>query len=123
MTFFHIPLLEYEYAGDNSRTGDMFEGVYHADINSGLFAAFLATKHTVASFLGHDHVNDYCGLYPSQAGMWACYGGGVGYGTYGREGWERRARVIEITQNGSGVTTHKRLDNEELTVIDVQTLL
>ena len=48
--------------------------------------------------------------------------GGVGYRTYGRAGWDRRARVIEFRNQGASVVTWKRLDDEVLTIKDTQTL-
>ena len=48
--------------------------------------------------VGHDHVNDYC---VNWKGVDLCYGGGCGFGAgaYGKTGWARRARVIELGQD------------------------
>ena len=117
LAFFHIPIYEYELA--TGKVGDTQEGVYDADINSGLFTAFIESGDVKATFVGHDHVNDYCGKYYS---INLCYGGGVGYGTYGSAGWERRSRVIQFVSNGASAVTWKRLDNADLTLKDTQTL-
>lgn len=71
---------------------------------------------------GHDHLNDYC-LY--RAGVYLCYGGGLGVGGYGAGhlGWPRRARVWQITSWGDSITTWKRLHDDDLTMIDYQTLM
>lgn len=77
-----------------------------------------------ATFVGHDHVNDYCGRYPGDQMMWACYGGGIGYGTYGRLLSPRRARIVELAYNGTlSAESWKRLDDDAFSRIDVQKLL
>ena len=40
----------------------------------------------------------------------------------GQAGWARRARVINIVNNGNSVVTWKRLSDSALTVKDTQTL-
>ena len=81
-----------------------------------------------AAFIGHDHVNDFCG---NLKGVWFCYGGGFGYHAYGRPNCHRRARVIEAKvgkgrDTWTGVErfkTWKRLDDEDLSnKIDEQVL-
>ena len=69
--------------------------------------------------VGHDHINDYCG---SCYGVYLCYGGGVGYKTYGKTGWDRRLRVIEISEWGKKIKTWKRLHNKDISTIDIQTI-
>ena len=119
LAFFHIPVIEYEIVRE--RVGTTHERVYHPDINSGLYTAFVEAGDVRATFVGHDHTNDYCGKYYN---IHLCYGGGVGYGdAYGRTGWARRSRVINIVNNGAGVVTWKRLSNDELEIRDVQTLV
>merc|ERR1719203_2246680 len=71
-----------------------------------------------AATVGHDHVNDWCGAWQ---GIDLCYGGGVGYTTYGRTGWDRRARVFMIYENGT-IETWKRRDDQEFSKIDQQEL-
>lgn len=78
-----------------------------------------------AVFMGHDHLNDFCGDID---GIWFCYGGGVGYHAYGRAGWSRRVRVIsaELGQKSQKrvkkIRTWKRLDDDFFTKIDEQVL-
>lgn len=63
--------------------------------------------------VGHDHINDYCADWK---GIQLCYAGGCGFGSgaYGRAGWARRARVIELGQDAASgdttIRTWKRLD-------------
>ena len=74
-----------------------------------------------AVFAGHDHINDWC--LPIKAGdadaegrdtINLCYGGGVGYHTYGRVGWARRVRVVEIDEHAKSASTWKRLDDSSV---------
>jgi len=118
LAFFHIPIPEYEQAVD--KLGSELEGVHDGDVNSGLFAAFLEAGDVKATFVGHDHINDYCG---DHFGVKLCYGGGIGYGTYGRIGFKRRARIIKLENFGKVVRTWKVLDDLALTQIDSQFLV
>jgi len=81
-----------------------------------------------AVFIGHDHLNDFCG---ELTGIQLCYAGGFGYHAYGKAGWSRRARVVlaslEKTEQGGwgavkSIKTWKRLDDEHLTTFDGQVL-
>ena len=53
LAFFHIPFLEYELV--SGKVGDTQEGVYDADLNSGLYTAFVEAGDVKATFVGHDH--------------------------------------------------------------------
>ena len=64
--------------------------------------------------VGHDHNNDYCATC---FGTILCYGGGVGFKTYGKAGFKKRLRIINIDEN---ITTWKRLYDDKLTKIDQQ---
>lgn len=85
----------------------------------GFFTAMVEQFDVRATFCGHDHVNDYCGLY---RGINLCYGGGSGYGTYGKAGWDRRSRVIYLENFGNKISTWKRLHNPQLSVKDKEVL-
>ena len=113
MAFFHIPTAEWRETTD--RVGERHEGVSSPVYNSGLLNAMVG--HTSVVTVGHDHVNDDCGLWN---GIQLCYSGGMGYTTYGREGWARRVRVFEVNETNFAVRTWKRLDDRECTVIDEQ---
>ena len=79
-------------------SGDNFERGGCSGANSGLFTAFLEQDDVKMVNVGHDHVNDYC---TNWKGIDLCYGGGCGFGAgaYGKTGWARRARVIELGQD------------------------
>ncbi|XP_071739108.1 probable inactive purple acid phosphatase 29 [Rutidosis leptorrhynchoides] len=95
-----------------------------AYVNSGFFTRLVEQFDVKAVFTGHDHLNDFCG---ELAGINLCYGGGSGYHGYGKAGWSRRARMVEVSLrkllNGEwgsvkSIKTWKRLDDENLTPID-----
>lgn len=97
-------------------------------MNSGVLKTLVSLKNVKAVFIGHDHINDFCG---NLDGVWFCYGGGSGYHGYGMVGWPRRARVIlaELLKMEEGtwmglerIRTWKRLDDEMLSMIDEQVL-
>ncbi|KAF8982984.1 purple acid phosphatase [Entomortierella lignicola] len=133
LAFFHIPIPEYALVegGDddngeddddkkNSRiVGDKMEGVSAPSYNSGMFEAIYESKDVRATTAGHDHLNDYC---LDHRGINLCYGGGLGYGTYGSASIPRRSRVFEIRNRGDRVDTWKRLDDQEMTLVSEQTL-
>eukprot|EP00002_Diphylleia_rotans_P007841 TRINITY_DN17518_c0_g1_i1.p1 TRINITY_DN17518_c0_g1~~TRINITY_DN17518_c0_g1_i1.p1 ORF type:complete len:348 (+),score=81.31 TRINITY_DN17518_c0_g1_i1:46-1089(+) len=111
LAFFHIPLIEYndvwEDCTKHECNGNKYEGVYAANINSGFYAAALDQGDVKAMFVGHDHVNDYCGNF---YGIKLCYGRATGYTTYGMKGFPRGARVIEIKEDGT-INQYIRLPN------------
>ncbi len=94
LAFFHIPTLEWEEAARGPKVGQQFESIYAPDVNSGLLTEMRTTGGVRAISVGHDHVNDFCGVWQ---GIHLCYGGGIGYTTYGLRGWPRRARVFEVS--------------------------
>lgn len=109
LAFFHIPLPEYDTVWNaHPCRGVKYEAVCCPRLNTGLFAAFVEAGDVMGTFVGHDHVNDYEGeLY----GIRLCYGRATGYNTYGREGFPRGARVIQMQEGLRGFTTWLRLDD------------
>lgn len=128
LAYFHIPLPEYASFDASNFTGVKQEGISSASVNSGIFTTMVESGDVKAVFVGHDHVNDFCG---ELTGIHLCYGGGFGYHAYGKAGWDRRARLVlatlEKTAKGGwgdvkSIRTWKRLDDEHLTSIDAQVL-
>ncbi|OQR88571.1 hypothetical protein ACHHYP_06744 [Achlya hypogyna] len=101
LAFFHIPTPDYIVAaGDHIEQGHQGEGVSHGP-ECGLLETLVKMGDVKATFVGHDHFNDYC---IQRQGIHMCYGGGIGYGAaYGSVSILRRARVIEWTQNDTAV--------------------
>ncbi|XP_061359218.1 probable inactive purple acid phosphatase 29 [Gastrolobium bilobum] len=128
LAYFHIPLPEHASFDSSNFTGVKQEGISSASVNSGFFTTLVEAREVKAVFIGHDHVNDFCGKL---TGINLCYAGGFGYHAYGKAGWSRRARVVvvslEKTENGGwedvkSIRTWKRLDDQHLTAIDGQVL-
>ncbi|KAJ9562382.1 hypothetical protein OSB04_007542 [Centaurea solstitialis] len=128
LAYFHIPLPEYASFDSSNFTGVKQEGISSASVNSGFFTTLVEAGDVKAVFIGHDHVNDFCGQL---TGINLCYAGGFGYHAYGKAGWSRRARVVLVSlekeSDGSwggveSIKTWKRLDDEKLTKIDDQVL-
>ncbi|WOL08551.1 putative inactive purple acid phosphatase 28 isoform X2 [Canna indica] len=127
LSFFHIPIPQVRELWFKGFVGQFQEAVGCSSVNSGVLQSLTSMGDVKAVFIGHDHLNDFCGKLN---GIWFCYGGGFGYHGYGRTGWPRRARVISA-QLGKGketwagvetIRTWKRLDDEKLTKIDEQVL-
>ncbi|MCQ6559465.1 metallophosphoesterase family protein [Paenibacillus mendelii] len=105
--FFHIPLQEYaDVWSKGTVSGQKFENVEAAKINSGLFSAMVEMGDMMGTFVGHDHDNDYCGTLH---GIQLCYGRVTGYNTYGR--LKRGARVIRLTEGKREFDTWIREDD------------
>jgi len=109
LVFFHIPLPEYETLWQTGDClGSKHEPVCCPRVNSGLFLAMLEAGTIRGVFVGHDHVNDFEG---DHFGIRLCYGRAGGYGTYGREGFPRGARVIRLHERAGDFETWLRLDD------------
>lgn len=128
LAYFHIPLPEFKCFDSSNFTGVKQESISSPSVNSGFFTTMVAAGDVRAAFIGHDHVNDFCG---ELNGIQLCYAGGFGYHAYGKAGWSRRARVVvaslEKTENGGwgavkSIKTWKRLDDQHLTAIDGEVL-
>ncbi|GLD96376.1 hypothetical protein PINS_up005059 [Pythium insidiosum] len=97
--FFHIPLVEYAANAKSRMAGAKNEAVASSAVSTNLFSALVDRGEVKATFVGHDHVNDYCYL---REGVQLCYGGGAGMGqAYGGRDFPRRARVIEWSVDGA----------------------
>lgn len=110
LAFLHIPLPEYTSlvrARVNISGANQQQVGSSAHENGAAFAAVERARDVKALFCGHDHVNDYCGLW---RGVQLCYAGGAGYHAYGQPGWARRLRVIRARHSGRRVVSWKVLD-------------
>ncbi|MBR4995196.1 MAG: metallophosphoesterase family protein [Alistipes sp.] len=99
LAFFHIPIPEYHEAvqtESNFMIGTRKERACSGEINSGLGTAMLAAGDVMATFVGHDHVNDYA---VNWRGILLCYGRLTGGNTtYNDIPQGNGARVIELTE-------------------------
>ena len=93
LAFFHIPLQEYrKIVHDETTIGDYGDNcVGDSEINAGFFAAMLEMGDVMGTFVGHDHLNNFVGLYKHIA---LAYGRVSGWDAYGDI--ERGGRIIEL---------------------------
>ena len=109
LAFFHIPIPEYQEMWDTEVCyGHKFEQVCCPAVNSGLFTAMLEMGDVMGTFCGHDHINDY---YGTLHGIKLSYGRASGYNTYGKEGFMRGARIIQMTLGQHDFDTWLRLED------------
>ncbi|KQO18389.1 metallophosphoesterase family protein [Paenibacillus sp. Leaf72] len=109
LAFFHIPLPEYNEVWNYHRCyGHNYEGMGCPKVNSGLFTAFLEMNDVRGVFVGHDHINDFWGELHS---INLYYGRATGYNSYGKEGFARGARIIQLTEGEQHVQSWLRLDD------------
>lgn len=110
LAFFHIPVPEYNEAAqaeDALLIGTRKEKACAPLINTGLYAAMLNAGDVMATFVGHDHVNDYV---VNWKGILLCYGRFTGGNTvYNDIPGGNGARVIELTEGERGFKTWIRL--------------
>lgn len=110
LAFFHIPTPEYVSA--KLAVGINGEPVCSPGVNSGLIASFLERNDVLATFVGHDHNNDYVANYLGKINL--IYGRKTGYNAAYKETLERGARVIVVYENNDKFDTYiKTLKVEE----------
>ncbi|MDE6140568.1 MAG: metallophosphoesterase [Alistipes sp.] len=112
--FFHIPLPEYAEAcaaSEKSVRGIRREDECAPKINTGMFAAMKECGDVVATFVGHDHDNDY--IVPFH-GIALVYGHYSGDNTVYNHLW-RGVRVIELRESERNFRTWIRhRDNRKI---------
>jgi hypothetical protein len=96
MMYMHIPLPELALIAKN-RSECAFEGyqgedVAHSELNSGLFSTLLQRGDVKAVFFGHDHENDFTGIY---CGIRMGYDGFLSYHACQQESI-RGGRIIDL---------------------------
>lgn len=96
--FFHIPLPEYALMWESGQaTGVMNDRKVNVPWeNSGLFRTMVDTGSTVATFSGHDHLNDFHGLWE---GIALYTGRSASYGSYGSRNHAKGVKTITLTRN------------------------
>lgn len=106
VAFFHIPLNEHNTAArdeDGMLIGIRREEACSPSLNSGLFSEMLHCGDVMATFVGHDHVNDYAVAHKGILFAYGRYTGGptVYCDIPGGPG----ARVIEMLEGQRGFNT------------------
>ena len=93
----HIPLPEYmELSNNHEFYGNKNEFIACGSVNTGLFSAIIEQPTLEWVLCGHDHNNDF---YGKHQGIYLGFGRKTGYGGYGPSGFNRGARVFEISLN------------------------
>lgn len=113
VAFFHIPLPEYNEASANESaimTGIRKEKACAPQLNSGMFTAMRQAGDVMATFVGHDHDNDYAVYWK---GILLCYGRYTGGNTV-YNNLPNGARVIELREGERTFKTWIRLKNNEI---------
>ncbi|MDO5523634.1 MAG: metallophosphoesterase family protein [Bacteroidia bacterium] len=108
LAYFHIPLPEYRLAfndENNKRVGVRKENECPPDLNTGMFIAMKEMRDVMATFVGHDHVNDYIVNY---------YDIALAYGQF--TGWRTTyvsemngARIVQLKEGKREFDTWIRL--------------
>lgn len=110
LAFFHVPLNEVNIAASDESAilnGTRRERACSASVNSGMFAEILRCGDVMATFAGHDHINDYAVVYK---GILLAYGRYTGGKTvYCDMPRGNGARVIEMTEGERGFESWIRL--------------
>lgn len=90
--FFHIPIIEFNnIIGKETTIGIKKENVASSEINSGIFASIVEKKDIMGIFVGHDHNDDFIGIYLN---ICLAFGQVTGADAYGE--LERGSRIIEL---------------------------
>jgi hypothetical protein len=95
--FMHIPMVDYiNVFNDYEFYGHAQDFIGCWAVDTGLFSAVIEQPTVEWITCGHDHNNDWHGLYN---GIWMSYGRKTGFGSYG-PAWpmQHGARVFEMTQ-------------------------
>lgn len=103
LVFQHIPVPEYWQAAENIIAGvnmETNEAISAPHLNTGLFANMVLDGETWGMFVGHDHENDFDGVYQD---IHLVYGNVSGYQTYGE--LERGVRIIELNYHDQTIHT------------------
>lgn len=98
LAFFHIPLVEYPQLTQKPENyiGIKQENECNGTLNTGMFAAMRMSEDIMGTFVGHDHDNDYIGIWYDIALAYGRVSGGkTTYNNLGKNG----CRVIELTEN------------------------
>lgn len=99
MAFFHVPFNEVNTAASDESAilnGTRRERACSASVNSGMFAEMLRCGDVMASFFGHDHINDYAVVYKGMLMAYGRYTGG--HTVYSDIPGGNGARVIEMSE-------------------------
>lgn len=104
IVFQHMPLPEYWQAANHIQAGichETNEMISAPHLNTGLFANMVLDGETWGMAVGHDHENDFDGLWQ---GLHLVYGRVSGFQTYGAE--DRGVRIFDLDLNKQNIQTY-----------------
>ena len=107
LAFFHIALPEYNQACTNENAtliGHRREAVCSPEFNSGMFTAMMEEGDVMATFVGHDHDNDYAVMWHDILLAYGRYSGGNTVYNHMKPG----ARVIVLEEGRRRFSTYIR---------------
>lgn len=94
LAYYHIPIPEYvDVYNNNAVYGITADDICCPDVNTGLLDHIVKNGDITATYVGHDHINDFGGWI---RGVELVYGRKTGYGGYGDD---RGARVVVLNEN------------------------
>ncbi|MDR1169367.1 MAG: metallophosphoesterase family protein [Prevotellaceae bacterium] len=109
LAFFHIPLPEYNQAASDEKAsliGTRKEKACAPELNTGMFAAIREMGDIMATFVGHDHDDDYAVYWH---GVMLAYGRFTGGDNVYNNIKPNGARIIELTEGERSFRTWIRL--------------
>ena len=111
-TFFHIPLPEYRAMWESGvGTGIQKDRMINVPWeNTGLFSAMVADGTTVATFSGHDHLNDFTGFWE---GISLNAGRSASYGSYGSKNHPKGVTILTLQNDDPRFFTRKTYTVDE----------
>ena len=113
LAFFHIPLPEYNEAASAEEAvfvGTRMEKACAPQLNTGMFAAMREQGDVMATFVGHDHDNDYAVMWQDILLAYGRYGGGNTVYNHLPNG----ARVIVLKENARTFDSWIRLKGGQI---------
>ncbi|MDR0962320.1 MAG: metallophosphoesterase family protein [Mediterranea sp.] len=113
LAFFHIPLPEYREATASPNAilrGTRMEKACSPELNSGMFVAMKEAGDVMATFVGHDHDNDYAVMWYDILLAYGRYTGGNTVYNHLPNG----ARVIRLNEGTRTFTTWLHLRNGQI---------
>ena len=99
IAFFHIPLKQYQDLWDDAsipKQGESREKVYFEEDDGSVYDAFVQVGNIRATFCGHDHYNNYWGIY--NGGIILAYGHISGEST--KYAWPTGGKLVRLPANG-----------------------
>ena len=119
LTFMHIPFREYQKVWDAGAPGIRMEGICAMGNDNGMLRAMQEKGDMRGVFVGHDHVNDFAGMYNGillAYGRGSCNGeqyiGGIKRGGYIYPGYIPGCRMIVLQRDS--FETYVRLEDGTL---------